>query len=87
MPRALDIASQMLPYIDDHLSQNGRLHQMTRHMMGLFAGGPGARQWRRDLSVIGSTPNAGVAEYKAAIQNVKSAQAAAQAHAATRQAG
>jgi tRNA-dihydrouridine synthase A len=41
---------QMLPYIEAHLSGGGRLHQVTRHMLGLCAGRPGARQWRRGLS-------------------------------------
>ena len=40
----------MLPYIEAHLSEGGRLHQITRHMLGLFAGRPGARGWRRTLS-------------------------------------
>ena len=40
----------MLPYIENHLSQGGRLHQITRHMLGLFTGRPGARGWRRMLS-------------------------------------
>ena len=40
----------MLPYIDRHIAQGGRLHQVTRHMLGLFMGRPGARGWRRLLS-------------------------------------
>lgn len=40
----------MLPYIDAHLSQGGRLNQITRHMLGLFQGRPGAKRWRRILS-------------------------------------
>lgn len=44
------VARKMLPYIEHHLSEGGRLHQVTRHMLGLFAGRPGARQWRRTLS-------------------------------------
>jgi tRNA-dihydrouridine synthase A len=40
----------MLPYIDAHLSAGGRLHQVTRNMLGLFNGRPGARMWRRMLS-------------------------------------
>jgi tRNA-dihydrouridine synthase A len=40
----------MVPYIEAHLSEGGRLHQVTRHMLGLFAGRPGARAWRRILS-------------------------------------
>ncbi|MCX7560762.1 tRNA dihydrouridine(20/20a) synthase DusA [Sulfitobacter sp. F26204] len=49
----------MLPYIEAHLTSGGRLNQITRHMMGLFAGRPGARQWRRMLSEKASKPGAG----------------------------
>lgn len=45
-----DIVHLMVPYIMDHLSNGGRLHQITRHMHGLFQGRPGARMWRRHLS-------------------------------------
>ncbi|WP_082009005.1 tRNA dihydrouridine(20/20a) synthase DusA [Leisingera sp. ANG-DT] len=41
---------QMLPYIEARLSEGAKLNQITRHMLGLFAGKPGARQWRRMLS-------------------------------------
>lgn len=44
------VVAQMLPYIERHLAQGGRLNQITRHMLGLFAGRPGARHWRRYLS-------------------------------------
>ncbi len=44
------IVRAMLPYIESHLSGGGRLNQISRHMIGLFAGLPGARQWRRTLS-------------------------------------
>jgi len=47
---AEDIVAAMLPYIADHLADGGRLHQVTRHMLGLFQGRPGARVWRRVLS-------------------------------------
>ena len=33
---------------------------MTRHMLGLFHGPPGARAWRRILTVEGAKPGAGV---------------------------
>lgn len=45
-----EVARQMMPYIENHLFQGGRLNQVTRHMLGLFAGQPGARAWRRTLS-------------------------------------
>ena len=50
--------AQMLPYIDAHIAGGGRLNQITRHMMGLFAGRPGARIWRRMLSENASGPQA-----------------------------
>jgi tRNA-dihydrouridine synthase A len=49
----------MLPYIEAHLASGGRLHQITRHMLGLFAGKPGARAWRRHLSEGATRPGAG----------------------------
>ena len=48
---AEEVVHAMIPYIDAHLEQGGRLHQITRHMLGLFQGRPGARAWRRHLSV------------------------------------
>jgi len=41
------------PYIAARLSEGVPLHAMTRHMLGLFAGKPGARAWRRTLSEQG----------------------------------
>ncbi|WP_299894306.1 tRNA dihydrouridine(20/20a) synthase DusA [uncultured Ruegeria sp.] len=44
------IVQHMVPYVERHLANGGRLHQIARHMLGLFAGRPGARAWRRALS-------------------------------------
>jgi len=49
----------MLPRVEAHLAAGGRLHQITRHMLGLFAGQPGARAWRRLLSEEANRPGAG----------------------------
>ena len=46
----VDAVLAMLPYIERQLRSGGRLHQVTRHMLGLFHGEPGARRWRRILS-------------------------------------
>ncbi|GFE51564.1 tRNA-dihydrouridine(20/20a) synthase [Roseobacter cerasinus] len=61
---------QMLPYIDDHLTRGGRLGQITRHMLGLFAGRPGARAWRRILSEGAHQKGAGPELVLAALQQV-----------------
>lgn len=55
----VQVARAMLPYIERHLAGGGRLHQVTRHMLGLFAGRPGARAWRRVLSEGATRPGAG----------------------------
>lgn len=47
---AHEIVHLMIPYIADHVANGGRLHQITRHMLGLFQGKAGARMWRRHLS-------------------------------------
>jgi len=49
----------MIPYIEAHLDAGGKLGQITRHMLGLFAGRPGARLWRRTLSEGAHLPGAG----------------------------
>lgn len=53
------VVHAMLPYIEDHLAQGGKLNQITRHMLGLFAGRPGTRAWRRMLSDGASRDGAG----------------------------
>jgi tRNA-dihydrouridine synthase A len=40
----------MCDYADRHIAGGGRLSHVTRHMVGLFQGMPGARRWRQVLS-------------------------------------
>ncbi|OAT50477.1 tRNA dihydrouridine(20/20a) synthase DusA [Providencia heimbachae] len=47
---AIEAVRQMYPYIENELSKGAYLGHMTRHMLGIFQGIPGARQWRRYLS-------------------------------------
>ena len=49
-----------LPYVRAELARGTHLAAMTRHMLGLFHGRPGARSWRRILTVEGAKPGAGV---------------------------
>jgi len=63
----------MLPYIERHLASGGRLHQITRHMLGLFAGRPGARQWRRVLSEGATRDGAGPELVEEALSRVPAA--------------
>ncbi len=45
-----EIIEAMIPYIQKQLAMGVRLNQITRHLLGLFHGEPGARKWRRYLS-------------------------------------
>ena len=50
LPERGDIVERMLPYIESELAGGEPLGRVTRHMLGLYAGQPGARAWRRYLS-------------------------------------
>lgn len=50
----------MMPYIAEQLARGTRLHAFTRHFVGAFHGIPGARAFRRHLSVHGVKADAGV---------------------------
>lgn len=50
LPDRCEIVDQMLPYVDEVLRSGEPLGRVTRHMLGLFAGQPGARAWRRHIS-------------------------------------
>jgi tRNA-dihydrouridine synthase A len=75
-PSPFEVIDAMRPYIANHLAQGGRLHQITRHMLGLFTGKPGARGWRRVLSEQVSRPGAGLDVLDAALAEVQATAAA-----------
>ena len=67
---AEEVVHLMLPYIADHIAQGGRLGQVTRHMLGIFQGRPGARGWRRHLSENVHANGAGPQVVLAALDHV-----------------
>jgi tRNA-dihydrouridine synthase A len=54
-------AQALMPYIERELARGTRLASITRHMLGLFRGVPGARAFRRMLATEAVKPGAGVA--------------------------
>ena len=73
-------ALAMRPQLADWLAEGARIHQVTRHMLGLFHGRAGARLWRRTLSEgahKARTPAEGLALYDAALDQVQNAVEAA----------
>ncbi|MEW5290945.1 tRNA dihydrouridine(20/20a) synthase DusA [Erwinia papayae] len=61
------VVRSMYPYIEQELAQGTYLGHITRHMLGLFQGIPGARQWRRHLSENAHKPGAGITTLEQAL--------------------
>jgi tRNA-dihydrouridine synthase A len=53
-----DIVQLLIPYIHAQIKAEGRLNSVSRHILGLFHGEPGARNWRRYISENVSRPDA-----------------------------
>ncbi|WP_116364491.1 tRNA dihydrouridine(20/20a) synthase DusA [Parahaliea mediterranea] len=55
-----DVVEALLPYVEQQLARGARLNHMTRHILGLYQGVPGARRFRRHLSENAYKPDAGI---------------------------
>ncbi len=53
-----DLVHAMLPYIKEQMARGVRLNAISRHMLGLYHGQPGARAWRRYISERSHLPGA-----------------------------
>lgn len=45
-----EIIDALFPYMEKELASGTRLHSISRHILGLFNGMPGAKKWRRYIS-------------------------------------
>jgi tRNA-dihydrouridine synthase A len=63
-------AEALIPYIERELARGTRLSAITRHVLGLFHGVPGARAFRRHLATEAVKPDAGIATFRAALRLV-----------------
>jgi tRNA-dihydrouridine synthase A len=79
VPGREKVALNLLPYIERELVEGTPLKAITRHLMGLFNGLPGARAWRRHLSEAAHRPGAGTEVIDDALAQIRfrSARAAA----------
>ena len=67
-PRDVDDAvDEYVDYVARRLAEGVPLNAMTRHMLGLFHGRPGARRFRRHLSENATRPGAGIAVLRDAL--------------------
>ncbi len=60
-------AEALVPYIARELARGARLHAITRHVLGLFRGVPGARAFRRHLATEAVKPGADAATFLQAL--------------------
>jgi len=70
MDGALAALERYRPYMAARLDEGVKLSSMTRHMLGLFAGQPGARAWRRTLSEKAVKEGAGLDVLDEALSHV-----------------
>ncbi|MDG1813993.1 MAG: tRNA dihydrouridine(20/20a) synthase DusA [Porticoccaceae bacterium] len=69
----IEIAEEFLNYVDNELSKNTKLNAMTRHILGLFHGMPGARQFRRHISENAFKPSANIEVLTTALEKTSGA--------------
>jgi tRNA-dihydrouridine synthase A len=65
-----EVVEDYVLYVERRLGDGVPLNAMTRHMLGLFNGKPGARLFRRHLSEHATRAGAGVAVLRAALEYV-----------------
>ena len=54
----VEVVLQLIPYIQKQLERGIRLNSISRHILGLFHGQPGAKNWRRYISEHACKPGA-----------------------------
>ncbi len=60
------VIERLIPYAEDYVKKGGKLSHITRHILDLYTGLPGARSFRRILSQEAVKPGAGIEVIKKA---------------------
>lgn len=69
--RLQEVVESMIPYLDYWVNRGLKLNSMTRHLIHLFNGQPGAKAWRRYLTEKGCQDNAGAEVVEQALEYVQ----------------
>ncbi len=69
-----DVVAGLLPYVERQLARGAHLNHITRHILGLYQGVPGARKFRRHLSENAYKKDAGLEVLTRAYGLVREAQ-------------
>jgi tRNA-dihydrouridine synthase A len=68
-----EVIEKISAYMERQLQQGVPLKHMTRHLLGLYNGQPGARQWRRSLSENAHRPGADIDVLRKAMKSLPKA--------------
>lgn len=60
-PDRAEIMERLTLYLEDEVASGTQLKHMTRHLLGLYQGMPGAKKWRRTLS---TSPQLSISELR-----------------------
>jgi len=66
-----EVVERLKPYIERHLARGGRLNNITRHILGLYHGEPGARMFSRHLSGTDAREGSGLEPLNRALAAVE----------------
>lgn len=66
-----DALEQLFPYIEREMSNGARLHDITKHLLGLFRGQPGARAFRRHLATEAAKSGADAGVLRDALSHLR----------------
>lgn len=69
-PDPAEAVARYRPYVAAQLARGVRLHHITRHMLNLFHGRPGARRWRQILTLRATSRHAGLEVIDEALEAV-----------------
>jgi tRNA-dihydrouridine synthase A len=67
---AFEAIEAYAPYVQRELAKGTRLHDMTRHLLGLFTGRPGARLYRQRLATFAARSGAGLDVLREAVGTI-----------------
>ena len=67
---AYDVLDQYMEYMQAQIEQGVYLKHMSRHLLGLFIGQPGAKAWRRHISENAHKEGAGIEVIQQAVSNI-----------------
>ena len=68
IPSRQQVIQTCMPYIEQQMQQGVAFKHISRHLLGIFQGQPGARRWRRYLSEHAHLADAGLKTLESALQ-------------------